>query len=76
MSKRSTLIFLVNQIKSEFTGSSQIGSVRNEEEEPAIQESSEIFAPPERSVQAILGFARSLEVADTAAMGKVEWVLN
>jgi hypothetical protein len=75
MKKRSTLIFLVNQFNSEFTQSSLVG-IPCRDFELAAQESLGLYAPPERSVQAILNYAKSLEVADTESVGKVEWVLN
>jgi hypothetical protein len=75
MKKRSTLIFLVNQFNSEFSKSSFIG-LPNRDFELAAQENLSSYSPPDRSVKAILGYAKSLEVADTESVGKVEWILN
>ena len=75
MNKRSTLVFLVNQIKSEYTKSTLIGLTDNDFG-LAAQENDGNYAPPERAVHAILGYAKSLEVADTVSIGKVEWLLN
>lgn len=36
----------------------------------------DIYSPPDRTVNAILNFARSLEVKETNAVGEIEWVLN
>jgi hypothetical protein len=75
MNKRSTLVFLVNQIKSEYSRSTLIGLTDNDFG-LAAQENYGNYAPPERAVQAILGYAKSLEVADTMSIGEVEWLLN
>ena len=34
------------------------------------------FSPPDTTVNAILSFARSLEVKETKTAGEIEWVLN
>jgi hypothetical protein len=75
MNMRSTLILLVNQIKSEFYKSTLI-CLSDPDSEPDVQESYCNYAPPERAVQAVLNYAKSLEVADTESVGKVEWILN
>jgi len=75
MNERSTLIILVNQIKSEVMKSTVIG-LPEQDEKPLGKIRHGDLTPPERSVRAILGYAKSLEITDTETLGKIEWVLN
>lgn len=75
MKKISTLLYFVSHIRSERMPSIILdASIRGEEEEMIIDLDS--FSPPERTVNAILNFARSLEVKETKTAGEIEWVLN
>lgn len=75
MKKISTLLYFVSHIRSERMQSHLLGaSVRGEEEEMIVDLDS--FSPPETTVNAILSFARSLEVKETKTAGEIEWVLN
>ncbi len=71
MKKNSTLIFLIHKVHSTVTNTGLIPL-----DEPGVENVLGDIAPPERSVRAILDFARSYQVADTRLVGKVEWVLN
>jgi hypothetical protein len=73
MNMKFTLILLVNQIKSGFRQSSLITLPNGE---PDDVENFTDHAPPKRAVRAILDYAKALEVADTASIGKTEWILN
>lgn len=75
MDKISTLVFLINQISEDYKNSSVIGSP-TKNGETGLKDKRGLFAPPQESVNAILNYARSLEVENTEIMGKVEWVLN
>jgi hypothetical protein len=75
MNERFTLVYLVNQIKSEFLELSLPDLPENKPEHD-VQDSFCSKSPSARSVQAILDYARLLEVADTESVGKVEWILN
>ncbi|MCL1821187.1 MAG: hypothetical protein FWG22_00020 [Prolixibacteraceae bacterium] len=75
MSKISTLIFLINQINKDYKTLSVLHS-SEEGEETCLKDKKGLFAPPQESVNAILNYAKSLEVKETEAVGKVEWVLN
>jgi hypothetical protein len=75
MNERFTLVYLVNQIKSELQKLS-LSDVPEIIPEPDFQDCSCSKSPSARSVQAILDFERLLEVADTESVGKVEWMLN
>jgi hypothetical protein len=73
MKKISTLIFLVNKIRSEVTNSSFMGCSDNES---YMNDKEDDFSPPDCAVNAILNFARSLEVSKSKTIGNIEWVLN
>ena len=73
MKKISTLIFLVNKVRSEVKIKSLIGCSENES---CINDKKDDFSPPDSAVNAILNFARSLEVSKSKTIGDVEWVLN
>lgn len=75
MDKVSTLVFLINQISEDYKNSSVIGSPA-ENGETGLKDKRGLFAPPQESVNAILNYARTLEVEDTETVGKVEWILN
>lgn len=72
MTNSSTLVFLVHQVRSALI---KTGVILEENDDPEIEMEAE-FSPPERSVRALLDFARAYEVADTTSVGKVEWLLN
>jgi hypothetical protein len=73
MKRISTLIFLVNKIKSEVTNR----SLRNDPESDIFfTDNEQHFEPRETAVNAILNFARSLEVKKSKTAGSVEWNLN
>ncbi len=75
MKKLSTLIFLINQIRSDqFIPC--IATFYDHDIESVDQKTENDYAPSERSVKRILDFASSYEVADTKSVGKVEWLLN
>lgn len=73
MKKISTLIFLVNKIRSEVTNTSFNGC---SEHESYMKDKEDDFSPPDFAVNAILDFARSLEVRKSKTIGNIEWVLN
>lgn len=73
MKKVSTLIFHVNKIRSELMNSSLIGHA---EHEPDKKDKKDDFSPPVCAVNAILNYARSLEISKSKAIGNIEWVLN
>lgn len=73
MKKLSTLIFLVNKIRSEARELSGNGITDMEENQ---KEQMDQYAPPDVAVNSVLNFARSLQVSETKAVGKLEWVLN
>jgi len=73
MQKISTLIFLVNKIRSEVTNRSFKGFYENEN---YLIDNQEQDSPPESAVNALLNYARSLEVSKSKAIGDLEWVLN
>lgn len=73
MQKISTLIFLVNKIRSEVTNRSFNGFYENEN---YLIDNQEQDSPPESAVNALLNYARSLEVSKSKAIGDLEWVLN
>jgi len=73
MNKMSTLVFLVNKIKTELKDSDFVGYSGCEE---YPHESRDDASPPESVVNVILNFARSLEVAKSQTVGEIEWVLN
>ena len=75
MNERFTLVYLVNQIKSEILKLSLPDFPENNPE----HDRQDVFCnktPSARTVQSILNYARLLEVADTESVGKVEWMLN
>jgi phosphoribulokinase len=75
MNKISTLLYFVSHIRSEWVQTNlPDASERGEEEEMVID--LDIYSPPDRTVNAILNFARSLEVKETKTAGEIEWVLN
>jgi hypothetical protein len=71
MNEKSTLVYLVNQIKSELQEISFPDWTENEDQDDFFYKT-----PSAKSVQSILNYARLLEVADTESVGKVEWILN
>jgi hypothetical protein len=73
MNEMSTLIFLVNKIKTELKNSDFDGYSGYEEYPHDIREDA---SPPESVVNVILNFARSLEVTKSQSVGEIEWVLN
>ena len=73
MKRKSTLIYLVNKIKSEVTNS---GLQSGSEENRNFADNDIKFEPRETAVQSILNFARSLEVRESKSTGFVEWILN
>lgn len=73
MKKISTLIFLVNMARAEVTKKSFIGC---SEYEPCLNDKKDDFSPPCCAVNAILNFARTLEVRKSKTIGEMEWVLN
>jgi hypothetical protein len=73
MNEMSTLIFLVNKIKTELKDSDFVGYSGYEEYPDDIRDDA---SPPESVVNVILNFARSLEVAKSQTVGEIEWVLN
>jgi hypothetical protein len=73
MNKISTLIFLVNKIRSEVRDSFYTGCDDYDESTVELKDG---YAPPHSAVSTILDFARSLEVKESEAIGKFEWVLN
>ncbi len=73
MQKISTLIFLVNKIRSEVTNRSFNGFYENEN---YLIDNQEQDSPPDSAVSALLNYARSLEVSKSKAIGDLEWVLN
>jgi hypothetical protein len=75
MNESFTLVYLVHQIKSEFLELT-LHEVPETSPEPDEQEVFGNLSPSAKSVQAILNYARLLEVADTGSVGKVEWILN
>jgi hypothetical protein len=75
MNERFTLVYLVNQIKSELLEISFPGLTENDPEVDG-QYGFCNKTPSPKTVQSILNYARLLEVADTESVGKVEWMLN
>jgi hypothetical protein len=75
MNERFTLVYLVNQIKSELLEISFPDLPENDPEHDR-QDGFCNKTPSARTVQSILNYARQLEVADTESVGKVEWMLN
>lgn len=73
MKKISTLIYHVNKIKTEVTNSSL---KFNSEREKHFTDNDQPFEPKETAVNAILNFARSLEVKESKTAGSIEWNLN
>lgn len=73
MKKFSTLIFLVNRIRSEIKDSSFNEHFDFDEYQKGHEDQ---YAPPDIAVKSVLSYARSLQVSDTKAIGKLEWVLN
>lgn len=73
MNEMSTLIFLVNKIKAELKDSDVFGYSGYEEYPNDYQDD---VSPPEIVVNAILNYARSLEVTKSQTVGEMEWVLN
>lgn len=73
MKKISTLIFLVNKFRSEVTNTSIFGC---SDHESYMKDKKDDFSPPDCAVNAILNFARSLEVSKSKTIGSIEWVLN
>ncbi len=73
MKKMSTLVFLVNKIKTELTKSDVVG-YSGCEEYPNDNQGD--VSPPETVVNAILNYSRSLEVTKSQSVGEIEWVLN
>lgn len=73
MKKISTLIFLVNMTRSEVTKKSFIGC---SEYEPYLNDKEDYFSPAVCAVNAILNYARSLEISKSKTIGNIEWVLN
>ena len=71
MNENSTLVYLVHQIRSEMSESFCFREPESDE-----QECLPSYPPSAESVQAILDFARLLQVEETESMGKVEWILN
>lgn len=75
MNENSTYYFLIRQIGTELMLTRAISNLENPEPDE-WKEPESCFSPSEGSIQAILGFARSLEVAETESVGPVEWILN
>ena len=75
MNKISTLIYYVGRIKSECNLSNAVGFTGGREE-TEMKENQDIYKAPETAVNAILSYARSLEVKETRSAGTIEWVLN
>jgi hypothetical protein len=73
MNKMSTLVFLVNKIKTEVKNSDVFGYSDHEYYPNDFQDD---VSPPEIVVNAILNYARSLEVTKSQSVGEMEWVLN
>ncbi len=73
MKEISTLVFLVNKIRSEVTNQSFRGFYENEN---YLIEDHKQDSPPDSAVNALLSYARSLEVSKSKAIGDLEWVLN
>ncbi len=73
MNKMSTLVFLVNKIKTEVKKSDVIGYSGFEGYPDDNQDD---VSPPASVVNAILNYARSLEVTKSQSVGEMEWVLN
>lgn len=73
MKRVSTLIFLVNKIKSEVKSSSEMQCSK---QDLYRDDKRDDFVSPELAVNAILNFARSLEVTKSKTVGELEWVLN
>jgi hypothetical protein len=73
MKKFSTLIFLVNRIRSEIKDAS---FYKHSDSDEYQKEQEDQYAPPDIAVKSVLNYARSLQVTDTKAVGKLEWVLN
>lgn len=75
MNKISTLLYFVSHIRSEWVQTNSLDASERGEEAGMVT-NLEIYSPPDRTVNAILNFARSLEVKETKAVGEIEWVLN
>jgi hypothetical protein len=73
MNRISTLIFLVNKIRSEVRDSV---CAECDDYEVSTAELEDAYVPPDTAVNTILNFARSLEVKESESVGKLEWVLN
>jgi hypothetical protein len=71
MSERSTLIYLVHQIKEEMKRSVHFQDMESDE-----QECWDSYSPSGDSVRNILDFERLLQVEETESVGMVEWILN
>lgn len=75
MKKISTLIYYVGRIKSDCNLSNAVG-VAGGREETEMKENQDNFKAPDTAVNAILSYARSLEVKETRSAGTIEWILN
>ena len=75
MNKISTLLYFVSHIRSAWVQTNSMDASERGEEAEMVKDL-EIYSPPDRTVNAILNFARSLEVKETKAVGEIEWVLN
>lgn len=75
MRKISTLVYYVSRIKSDCKLKNTVG-VAGRWEETEMTENQDNCKAPEIAVNAILSYARSLEVKETRTTGTIEWILN
>lgn len=68
-------MYYVGWIKSELVSVTSV-MLPVDEEGRKMKEKQDKMTPPDIAVNAILNYARSLEVKETKATGKIEWVLN
>lgn len=76
MRKISTLVFHFKKFESEIIKRSIPQGYLKSRDEEKLDEYPDAFSPPPEAVNAVLNFARSLEVKKTRSVGNIEYVLN
>lgn len=75
MKKTSTLFYFLQQIDAEPQLQRTVNKLSGKIEMDS-EEHLELYEPPQGIVNAILNYARSLEIKESEAMGQIEYVLN
>jgi len=75
MKRTSTLLYLLQQIDTEPQLQQTVNKIAGKIEFDS-EDDLEIYEPPQGVVNAILNYARSLEIKDSETMGQIEYVLN